>query len=308
MQRRHRRNRVRVLGAALEQCGEVEPRQLARDDPDRARRRLELAEAAREPRRRGREERVGGEAHQCEQRHRGDVAAEAVAREEPEPSREQVRREEVAHVHGPGGVVPPAQVEGPVPEVLLQPHRRRRPEPEEPVCLELRPDVRLEQEPVGLPAQQVVRPEDQREREPLEHDPSRPAADVRDREGEQPEEDPHEQPLARRGDAVAVDDDRKDRQIEERRCEPQQPDRLEVPARGFGRRRLPSAEATAWSPDRPGWRRGRTRSGPVLGCYCEIFSTISPVRRSSPSSVATSACATIPTSLPSSSATGRRRT
>ena len=82
---------------------------VAGDRADQPRRRVELAHPAREPRRCGREEREGDERHPGEERDAGDVAAEARAVEEPEQPGDEIRRDEVAHVDGPGREVVPAQ-------------------------------------------------------------------------------------------------------------------------------------------------------------------------------------------------------
>ena len=84
-----------------------------------------------------------------------------------------------------------------MPEPILQPDRRDRAAEEKGIGLELRPVPGREEEAVGLTAQQVVDGEHERERQPLENDAARPAAETCGREREQAEHDPQEQPLAR---------------------------------------------------------------------------------------------------------------
>ena len=131
---------------------------------------------AREPRRRGGEERERRERHPREERDGADVPAKALAREEPEQPGDEVRRQEVAHVDGPGRVVVPAQVRRPVPEPVLQPDGRDGAAEEEGIRLELRPVPGREEQAVGVSAQQVVDREHERERQPLEDDAPQPAA------------------------------------------------------------------------------------------------------------------------------------
>ncbi len=176
---------------------------VAGDRADQPRRRVELAHPAREPGRRSGEEREGDERHPGEERDAGDVAAEAVAGEEPEQPGDEIRRDEVAHVDGPGREVVPAQVRRPVPEPLLQPDRRDGAAEEKGVGLELRPVPGREEQAVGVAAQQVVDREHERERQPLEHDAAHPAHEIGRREREQAEHDPDEQPLAPDGNALA---------------------------------------------------------------------------------------------------------
>jgi hypothetical protein len=78
-----------------------------------------------------------------------------------------------------------------VPEPLLQANGRRDSRADELVRAQLREHVGLEEEAVRLPAQEIVGPEDREEWKPLEDDASKPAAHVREREGEEAEEDPH---------------------------------------------------------------------------------------------------------------------
>jgi hypothetical protein len=196
VQRGHGRDGVRVFPAALEQTLERERQEgdVRGDRPDQAGRVLEVARAAREPRRRCGEERERDVGHAGEERDAADVAAEAVAREEPEQRCDEVRGHEVAHVDRPGGVVVPAHVRG-VPEPFLQPDGGNGAAEEERVGLDLRPVPRGEEEAVGVPAEDVVDREHERERQPLEDDAAEPAADVRGREREQAEDDPEQQPL-----------------------------------------------------------------------------------------------------------------
>ncbi len=200
---------------------------MAGDRPDQPRGVLELALAAREPRRRGGEERERRERHPREERHAADVAAKAVPREEPEQPGDQVRAQEVAHVDGPGGVVVPAQVRGPVPEPVLQPDRRDVAAEECRVGLELRSVPRGEEEAVGVAAQEVVDREHEREREPLEDHAPRPAAEIRRREREQAEHDPEEQALAAGRHAVPPHGCAQHRDVQSRRCPAQRPPRGE---------------------------------------------------------------------------------
>ena len=110
VQRRHRGDRVRVLGSPLVQPleREGEERHVPGDRADQPRRRVELARPAREPRGCRREEGEGDERHPGEERDAGDVAAEAPAVEEPEQPGDEIGRDEVAHVDGPGREVVPA--------------------------------------------------------------------------------------------------------------------------------------------------------------------------------------------------------
>ena len=196
VQGRHRRHLVRVPGAPVEERVEVRDRDVVPDVSDRAGRRLERSELAGHPGRRRREEGVRREAHEREKRHHRDEAAKQAAGEEPEEAGHEVRRQEVAHVDDPGGVVVPLQVQRAVPEVLLEPDRRRRASEENLVSPQLRVHVRREEKAVGVATQVVVGPEDERERNPLEDHAGDPAAEVGQREREQTQQDPHEQPVA----------------------------------------------------------------------------------------------------------------
>ena len=134
--------------------------------------------AAGEPRRRGGEERERDEGHPGEQGDAADVVPEAVAGDEPEQAREQVGRDEIAHVDRPGRVVVPTHVGSSVPELLLEPHGRNGVAEEECIRLELRPVPGGEEESVGAPAQKVVDREDERKRQPFEDDAPRPAEEI----------------------------------------------------------------------------------------------------------------------------------
>ena len=108
-----------------------------------------------------------------------------------------------------------------MPEVLLEPNRGSRAAEQDFVGAELRAHVGREEESVGVPSEQVVRPEDERERKPLEDDATDPATHVGQRKRKQPEQDPHEQALTRKRNPLAVDDDGEHDRIDHRPGEAQ---------------------------------------------------------------------------------------
>jgi hypothetical protein len=104
--------------------------------------------------------------------------------------------------------------------VLLQPDGRHLAAEEESVDLDLRQEERLEQQPVGGAAGEVVAGEDQEERQPVEQRALEPASDVAEREGEQAEQDPGEDPVARQRQPLGGDEPDRRRQPRQRRGVP----------------------------------------------------------------------------------------
>ena len=79
--------------------------------------------------------------------------------------------------------------------MVLQPDRGGRSAEQHLVGAQLRLDVHRE-EAVGDAAKGVVAEQDRAEREPLGNDAAQPPAQVRERGGEEPKEDPEEQGIA----------------------------------------------------------------------------------------------------------------
>jgi hypothetical protein len=82
-----------------------------------------------------------------------------------------------------------------VPQPVLQPDGGNRAAEEKGIGLELRPVPGREEQSVGLPAQQVVDAENDRERQPLEDDAADPAEEIGRREREQAEDDPDQETI-----------------------------------------------------------------------------------------------------------------
>ena len=179
-----------------------------------ARRPLELAFAAREPWREGGEERERREPHRREQRHPGDVPPKPRARRTTAPG-DGGRSPRSSSCRRPRRRSRTSAAATTVPEPMLQPDGGNGAGEEDrsaSIC-----GLRPRRATVREAAQQVVRPEHERERQPLEEDAAEPAAEIRRRERQQPEHDPHEQPLARDGHAVAPHERAQRRDVRGRR-------------------------------------------------------------------------------------------
>ena len=140
-----------------------------------------------------------------------------------------------------------------MPEPILQPDggtspakRIRRPRSAD--------EVGREEQTVGEAAQQVVGPEHERKRQPLEEDAADPAAEIRRREREQPEHDPHEQPVARDGHAVAPHERAQRRDVRGRRG----------PAQEAGHAHAAGAHGRQAARERPNLHRQRLSRPPKL--------------------------------------------
>ena len=154
-----------------------------------------------EPRRRRREEHVGRAAEHGETDDHRREAAEELRRAPPEHREHERGREEVAHVDAPGRVVVPGDRRRPVPEMLLQPDRRHGAEADDLVDLDLAAVVDRHPRAVGPAADQVVEPEREHEREPVDGEPAtsrRSRRHARHREREQQAEHERHEHVARR--------------------------------------------------------------------------------------------------------------
>ena len=117
--------------------------------------------------------------------------------ERPQQRRDQRRRDEVRDVDAVRRVVPPGHVVGAVPQVVLQPDGRDRLAEDRLLEPDLGQLVRVEQQPVGEAAQEVVEEEDRDERRPVADEPRQAAPQIGGRERGHPEPEPDVDHVAR---------------------------------------------------------------------------------------------------------------
>jgi hypothetical protein len=164
------------------------------DDPVRT---ADLVVLGGHPRRHGGIEDVRRERREGEHADHRREAGEVLVRPRPEDGRDEQRDEEVRQVDEPDGVVPPSDVGRPVPQLILEPHRRDRLPEQGRLDLDLRKLARVHEPAVGVAAQPVVREQDGHERQPVEDEPWNLAAKVRRGERAHADTEPREHEVVR---------------------------------------------------------------------------------------------------------------
>ena len=243
VQRGDRRVRVADELALVDQRG----RGVDVDDlpptPSRAHHMADLADLARVPRWRSRDEGVRHAAEEAEHEEAAREPAPLLAVRGVQDARDDERQDEVARVDDARGGVPPAGLR--FEEVLLQPHRGHVPETDDAIDVGLRSDLDRGVDEPGRAAGEVVQRHPDDEDRPVEQHAGQRPPRTADAHDEHPADDPKQETLAVERDAGAAHEPHEHAEVRKEGSPSDDGPRADAP-RGRALRRPPRPRAEGW--------------------------------------------------------------